>query len=320
MRAIKYVIDFFKRKRFIKKQVQLLNNYVSNGKFKYNNNCFYIVLNDNKEIERAISLLDEKLEEKRTGIIETIKKLLSNGKVKINGENKKFNATLILLTHQSKSLKMFDFKESVVITKYLKENEYFKTIENYNYFKYYFKTPKLVEQNDDENVIIEEFINYIPTSTLNIDQKKFLINDIFNRYINYLKYNKNSITLKNEYPYIKSLGDLMYKNIFYKDGEFYYIDFELSNTNFILYDIFTFIFYAFYNNNETHYYKQYISGSYDNYINQMFKISGIKYEVEKKDEYFNIFIKERIKEEKKFSLDNVELTLLDKYNELKDKE
>src|SRR5690554_5524862 len=100
MRAIKYIIDFFKRKRFIKKQVQLLNNYVSNGKFKYNNNCFYIVLNYNKEIERAISLLDEKLEEKRTGIIETIKKILSNGKVKINGENKKFNATLILLTHQ----------------------------------------------------------------------------------------------------------------------------------------------------------------------------------------------------------------------------
>lgn len=320
MRAIKYIIDFFKRKRFIKKQVKLLNNYVSKGKFKYNNNCFYIVLKDNKEIERAISLLDEKLEEKRTGIIETIKKILSNGKVKINGENKKFNATLILLTHQSKSLKMFDFKESVVITKYLKENEYFKTIENYNYFKYYFKTPKLVEQNDDEKVIIEELINYIPTSTLNIDQKNFLIKDIFNRYINYLKYNKDLITIKNEYPYIKSLGDLMYKNIFYKGREFYYIDFELSNTNFILYDIFTFIFYAFYNNNETLYYKQYMTGSYDNYINQMFKISGIKYEVEKKDEYFNIFIKERIKEEKKFSLHNVELTLLDKYNELKDKE
>jgi len=317
MRVIKYLINFISRKRFIKKQTKIISKYIKAGIYKFNNNCYYIVLDENKEKKKAIDLLDEKLNERRKGFVEFVKKILSQGRVKIKNEEKRYNSTLILLTHQNKSLKMFDFENNVVITKYFKHEEYLKTKRNYEHFKKSFKTPQIINTNDNESVIIEEFINYTPTSTLNNKQKDYLINDIFERYIKYLKNNKDIIAVNNNYASIKSLGDLMYKNIFYKEDEFYYIDFELSSENFILYDIFTFIFYAYYNNDEAHFYKNYINGSYDKFISEIFNISGISYDNNKKSPYFDIFLNERIKEENKFSETDVESSLRNKYENLK---
>lgn len=318
MKIIKYIINFFKRKRFMRKQAKSLKKFILNGKYKFNNNCYYLLLDDNETKERAINLLDEKLGERRKGLIEFIKRILSFGSVKVKGNKKVHQASIILLTHQNKSIKMFDLKNNLVITKYLIKEEYFKEIENYKHFSKYFKTPKVLKYEDDEMVITEEFINYKQTSELNKSVKHELMENIFITYKNYLIENKESIIVNNNYATLKSLGDLMYKNIFYYNNEFYFIDFELSNNNFILYDIFTFIFYAFYNNNETFYYENYINGLYDTHISELFNIAGIEFNNNMKEEYFNIFIKERIMEEKRFAEHDVKDSILNKFKELKE--
>lgn len=315
---INKTINLLRTKKILKKQIKLNAKFMKQGKYTYINE-YTLVYKDDKTKKYVLELLKDKMHTSGPIIRKVIKSFFSKGNIKIkyNNYKKEYNASMIMITSEKKSLKMFDFDKGVVITKYFEKENYFKTIKNYTHFKLFFKTPKILKYDENKTLTIEKFIDYYSTSNLSQNKKEKLIKNIFERYICYLKANKEYVSIKDGVPYVKVMGDLMYKNILYKDNEFYYIDFDFSNNNFILYDIFTFIFYSYHNYNEKYFYQKYISGSYDNYINKMFEITNAQFNESEREKYFEYFIEKRITDEKINTNNDREIEIMKKYEELK---
>lgn len=335
---MKSIFTYLKRKKFFKRSVRDVSMYIHSGKYVYNFNADYAVLNNSTEKIRAKELFSDKFNIKISKLFYVIKKILSFGKIKVNNKEmkvKNFSASLILLTYQEKSLKLFDFENNKVLTKYFCDKDYLMTIDNHDFFNSSFKTPRLLDRDSNKLIIIEELINYQQTSEIEDVKKDELIKDIFTSYKKYISnYNNQKNHLNFNYienndifidefknkkiPMIKSLGDLMYKNILYFEESFYYIDFEMSSFTSLLFDFFTFIFYAYTKNNEVRFYSNYINGLYDDDITDLFEMFECKFYREYREEYFKLFLCERVKIEEKFSASFSRESFFNDYKKMKE--
>ena len=297
MKIIRTILRNIKRKRFFKNEIPTISKYMKPGEYYFNYSSFYIYEKNSKDkIEQLFGFdLYHKHSFKRLFL-----SIISAGKINIDKPSySKYLSEIVLITYKNKSLKMFDFTNGVVITKYYNQAEYNKYIENYSYFKKYFSTPKLIEKDDLDKVIIEKLIQNTKVNSVKIKDK--LINDILERYTYYVNENIENITYGlDNVPKIKCLGDLISRNILYQNYNFYYIDFELSSEKFILYDFLNFIFFAYITNNDLFYIENFNKGYYDKKIINIFKNTNYKYNPNDKEKYFIIFLEEKISMEKKF--------------------
>lgn len=332
---LKTLFSPFYKRRKLKRLLKENSKYLNSGTYLFDKSLTYLVKKDQKLIDFTNELFHDKFLYDKNKIMVLIRKMFSKGKIKLKGQKENV-ASVMLLTNSYKSIKMFDFKNSLIINKFLDKDYFVQTINNNNYFSKYFNVPKIINSDIENLVLVEEFINYKQASLINDTLKDSLINVIFNDYLNYFKAIKNQKTeiykelvpnnyqwlplkeknLGSQLPFIKMMGDLMYKNIMLSDDKFYYIDFEVSNEKFFLYDIFTFMFSSYMNNNENRYFKEYIKGSYDDYLSEMFELFGLNYDKDLKIDYFKIYLNERITYEKDYLNSFDEFLYINKFKEL----
>jgi|SRR5690554_157042 len=330
-----------------KKSIEFVSKfftYMKNGRYSIGKNNRFIVRKKIKILNNTFTLFNDKFFRSKTNnfIKKTIYyivylcRLLFQKSIIIRDNNYFFQGDILIITNQDKSIKIFNIDDKIVLNKYFVIFDFEKEVENYKFFSQYFNVPEITKISYDESLYFERYIKYKNSNKLIDKEKTKILEDAFikfNYYYNLIEkknitynipknvfanYNNinlfehiicNTSLINQSFPYIKSHGDFVIKNILYSNDKIYYIDFEMSDNNFFLYDIFTFIYYQYYYDSNSIFLKKYFNGDYDDNFNNFFNYFGLSYNPNKRLDYFNIFFIERIIFEEKYGKVDIKKSL-----------
>lgn len=321
------------------------SKYLSNGNYSYSNSLKYLYLNSVDTLDELINILENDPINTVSIKSSVFKKIFLPRQIlimdKLNEKSNQFIGSIYLFSLENKEDKIFDLENEKVMSILTYESDYNNKLKTYDFFKEYFTIPKIV--SFEKKIIVEEFI---PSKDIwSLEDRNSIMENLLFRYLKYFEKNKtyNEIIYKNanyllnltkteeakgffkktmskqimatEFPTIRLHGDLRKNNILLdskKEG-IYIIDWENTANYFIFYDLFFLMYHeAIYNNNYT-IIKKYALGEYDKCFESIFAIYNLKYDKDKKVEYFNVFLLEHyIKKVNQNSL------ILNKYNEIND--
>ena len=284
---------------------KVISKYLNNGMYFYNFD-FTQLSSNNVEYDHFKNL--EYKKNYRYYLRKILKKVL---KINIKGKSKIFDGDTVLIPSSKYGLKFFSKNE--VLTLFNNKNNLDLYLKNKNIISSFYKTPQTIRVND--NYVIEEkipSINYDKKNILKLVIRMYIENNCKKNIK--IKYFKSKIQKRNvlfnefytkieyldEYPTAIQHCDLWFSNVLLsKDHKIYIIDYENANTNYFLYDFFTYIYNEalLFNNYEL--LKEYFIGNFDDVLKEYFNIFNLKYEASKKNKYFKIFLNVLI--EKKFS-------------------
>lgn len=323
---IKRLINFVKRKKKLTQNMIENSNYLYPGEYIFEEMLRFVYLKDELNHLKACEVFGKPhISFIRKVILKTLKRVVFNRSIVIeNNEDRVIEGTVCYMGIANWDyMKYFDFTNKKVLTKYFSEMEFKKAIENYKYFNRIFTLPQIESYNKTKLTIIEELIDTKSSELWTNDDYRFVINDIFCRYIEYLKicrekgqYSfitptyliscitegnrlldkiKNNIfidLLNKEFPIMKLHGDLWTPNILMEKSDnpnLYYIDFEYSRDFIVFYDFFWFITeQAIFKKNYA-LVDKYFFGEYDEYFDNIFKEFDMEFETKYRFDYLNIF-------------------------------
>lgn len=346
---LKKLTYFIKRKKEFIRNITENSNYLYPGEYIFEDMLRFVYLKDDLNYMKASELFgNPSISFIRKVILRILKKVVFNKSIIIeNNENSVIEGTVCYMgIAKLSSMKYFDFINKSVLTRYFSEIEFKKAIENYKYFNRILTLPKIKYYNITKLTIVEELIDTKSIELWAIDDYQFVINDIFCRYIEYLKicrekgqYSfitpsylisgitegnrlldkiKNNIfidSLNKEFPIMKLHGDLWTPNILMEKSDnpnLYYIDFEYSRDYIVFYDFFWLITeQAIFKKNYA-LVDKYFFGEYDEYFDIIFKEFDMDFEIKYRFDYLNIFFLNKYTE-RWISLDDKSKT--SRYNE-----
>lgn len=310
---MKQKVYFFKISVFgIKGILKKVRKYLKSGIYTIKNN-FYTIYNINVNNNNNIKTFID-----NSNLSGKIKKCLidkiANKKYKIDNKYTSYSGELVVITSSRQQYKIFDFDNNNVIVKYLSTKKYDIIKKNYHYISKLFNTPKIIKYNDEELVTIEQYIFNENIS----DKKEQIFNEVLNIYIRtgnkvelmndkFQKQSKNisktsffqkinkyisKNTVLQNIKYIKCHGDLWSSNILLKDNTLYFIDYEKVDYYSVFYDIYFYMFSEAYILNNYLLLNNYLDGQYDKLLKKYFSIFNMKFDSNKKKDYFIFFIQE----------------------------
>lgn len=318
-----YIIRIIKEAKEVKKTLLENQKYLKPGKYKVNTaykKIGYISSKDSLDFleKNKFHLQRESGFFYRTKLI-IRKSIESFFKVKIKNDNE-YNASLLMLTNND-DLKLFNFEKQKIYNVFFDKIMYEKIKEAYNTFGDFFDVP-LLKNIDEQQIITEKYIEFVPYQQLDEKEANNAIEKIFENYYNYFssldknnikwisiyelieqlkKYSNNEtktlinklikkIPLKNyndKFPIVKCNGDIVFYNILFNKNKYYFIDWEHYNNYIFFYDFFNIITLEAYTGNYK-YLNYYFSGKYDEYFNKIFNIFNIDFN--DKQYYLDLFV------------------------------
>lgn len=298
--------NHYKKKKILVNFLQKEPQYLVNGKYKISisfNYCYLI----NKDISIKTNKLFYDKEFTNNNLTSNIKSIIKNiffifGKKEFTLHNavKKFNGQAFMITHDRSSIKIFDFLNKLILTKYTTEKYFLEHFERRKIFEKHYKTPNVKQENKDMYEYIEDMVDYISIINYNDTIIDHIINDFINSTLSYyksIKYkniksniNVESLFLDSKY-YIDVLGDLYLKNILYvSQKEIYYIDYSKKVKQHFLFDFYTLIIGA----NDRYNFKEpmlsYLNGEYDFFLIEAFEIFNCKFESRDRLKYLELHL------------------------------
>lgn len=328
----RYVESNIKLKKKIAYIIKEKDQYLLNGKYILSKNrMINMILVGNPAAKKFMKKNTAHLLRKQKGIIKRAKKIVRNTidryfTLRIDSKkDKKNQGSLIMLTGRN-NIKIFDFVENKVLTFYEDKREYEEKKFIYMKFRDYFNIP-ISYFEDYERVSIEERIELIPFENISEKILQSSLEKIFKDYIDYfnntktdsvsiyrkeevirdISYIKNNELKKliNElvlvywedinFPRIEVHGDLNYQNILFDLKEMFYIDWEFSKPLIFYFDIINLIFIEASSYSNYTYINNYITGSYDNQISELFTAFGLEFNKKRKLFYLAVFLVDCIK-------------------------
>ncbi len=318
-----YIIRIIKEAKEVKKTLLENQKYLKPGKYKVNTaykKIGYISSKDSLDFleKNKFHLQRENGFFYKTKLI--IRKSIETFfHVKIKNDNE-YNATLLMITNNN-DLKLFDFEKQIIYNVFFDKILYEKIKEAYNTFGDFFNIP-LLRCIDEQQIIIEKYIEFIPFQQLKKEQDNEAIKEIFENYYNYfLSLNKNKIkwikvqnlikcleqsidknnkhlieklidkipkkNYNDKFPIVKCNGDMVFNNILYNNEKYCFIDWEYTKEFIFFYDFFNIITLEAYTGNYK-YLNYYFSGKYDEHFNKIFNIFNIDFN--DKQYYLDLFV------------------------------
>ncbi len=249
-------------------------------------------------------------------------------KVVINDLNLKLYNGEFLIYSRNGNIKIFNFDDNTLVT-FIGDTEHYNKMKNtYLYFREYFNIP-ILGFNDEERVIKEKFLIYVPVKRWSYHMKYQAVNAILMGHLKQvhseyqqidrffivheklkelkevkgnqiIRLNKiiNVIIPSNKvddkWPAIMCHGDMNFSNVLLYKNEFFLIDWEDSDVCIFFYDIFCCIFAEFFHEDSSKPLEEYTNGSFDNILTKFFESVSSIYCNTDKIYYLTLFIIERI--------------------------
>ncbi len=356
------LFNYKKEAHQLKKSFAKHSIYFKPGTYILNENLKIIYRNDKdtiKFVKNVVLKNNRNLINGSAKNIKTIiKRLIVPRKVKIKySEIKtgiKFDGTIYLpanTTGEEKDVKIFNFKTMEIVTIYTNSNGVKNKIDTYKFFKSYFKIPRILSYDINNQITIEELVISKPKNEWNKNDYKKVIDCIFTNYKHYIlycseqkKYTKVDINKllkeiqqdeillpiavkleknilkyvsKIEFPAVKQHGDLWLYNILLEQNSqtysCYFIDWEHAGEYVFFYDLFWWMQNEALYNNDYSYIEKYVSGGYDHHFKDIFEGYGIKFNNKLRFCYFNIAILEIVNKRILDKEDSIKKTVIDLY-------
>ena len=323
MKKTNAFIRFIKVIKNLRDAIKINKIYMKDGKYNVSSHFTKISRKDSFSNLKTFSDLNEK-SAKRNYFKRMAFYLQNIFNIKIKSTTKKFYGDMLIISSSNEQYKIFDFEKKQVLTKYKEYSKYEKYKDNYNYLSRIYSIPEVTSFDDNDFVVIE---NYIKQEQSNINNEKIIM-DIVNLYIqnsgsfvkkseelklcdrmdNFNIYGKlHNIYNNNKFTLIKCHGDLWQPNLICSSEKNYYIDFECVDYYSFFYDIFFYIFSSAYIMKDYTLVENFAAGKYDEKFSELFKLYGFSFEGEKRANYFCSFLFEYInKKWKNIDDDNLE--------------
>lgn len=321
-------LEYIRGKKYISKKLQENSEYLVPGEYVYDDTLTYIYLENKYHQKEIYDVFGRSLINPFYRIILWfIKKGMFNKKIVMShsGNNKQnlLGEVCFLGIYKINDVKVFDFQNNKVLTIFSDENKYKNTIDNYAFFKDFLPTPKIIDFDSKDLIIIEALIEAKSSDRWSKEETNFVMEDIFKRYLNYfylakekgdyilenpivylegiveedlvrdyLSENISDELLNGSFPCLKLHGDLWARNILVStlnNHEIKYIDFEFSDDYILFYDFFWFIYDQAINYENSTLLDKYVTGEFDSYFKKIFHLFDISFHSECRKDYFNIF-------------------------------
>ncbi|WML59307.1 hypothetical protein [Neobacillus sp. PS2-9] len=325
----KKIYLFLKRKREILKGFQRNTKYMCAGIYVYDDSLKYITRNDSYTKNRALQIFQNNYYQAAIKVfIFLLRKTFFRKKVEIvepAEQKNEFSGSVYRPVRSSNGYndsKIFDLSRNQVLSIFSNKQEYQSVLSIYQSFKKFFPMPAILQADAEQLIIMEELVNFEQNHTWIEEDYLFVMEDVFERNINYFKAcvengiqssssptdlisqikmnaviepirNKiNPELLDVKFPCVKLHGDLWTSNtLLVKEGKSHicYIDWEYSREYIFFYDLFNMMWLEVYVNNNHLYIHKYIKGEYNNYFYKLFSLFNLSFDEKLKLDYIIIY-------------------------------
>lgn len=329
---MKRLLNYYANKKKIVDRFVESRDFLFPGNYRFDESLTYIHLDDQNISRKSDDLFSQGLQVVNffngrffTKIIVTkVLRVYFNKKLVINRRaTEEYRGTVYLPGGNGNEVKIFDFTNNEVLIVYSNQDVYNDKINIYARFCPYFPIPTIIDKIEKKRIVIERYIDYKSNKHWDEYDFKFVINEIFRRYLEYFKDISTSgnfswltpaevlESLPEEGDFIREIkagispemmwkpfvvlnihGDLWSPNILIdkKDPQnIFFIDWELAGEMFFYYDFFVFMWNEALTNRNFSFIRSYMNGEYDDYFFHAFEIFGLDFEPGRREEYLNIF-------------------------------
>ena len=327
---LKLFVRYIKRGKAMLNHLHTFSRFMCEGKYRINDSFTYISLDNEYVAMKAVNAFEKsdnigiklKLKLKLKKYLAVLSNFLLMPFLKLRAGNISiFNGNLILPGINNRDIKVFDFINSRILVLYSERDTYHSKISNYINFNTYFPMPSIFLKNDVCNMIIEELIDFKPYEKWSCNDKQYVINDVFQKQIDYLKSAEKKKNYRNifvrdllnedivndricdfliskinhqafdlELPVIKLHGDLWSGNLLFKQNSVYYIDWEYSNDLIFFFDLYFIAFSELFFVNDSIYIDMYYQCKLDNEFKDVFQIFGLQFYEHYRTDYIYIML------------------------------
>ncbi|KQL54041.1 hypothetical protein AN964_11390 [Heyndrickxia shackletonii] len=329
---------FIKRKKDIMHSFNRNLAYMSAGTYAYDNSIKYIMRCDRYTIDKANEIFQKNYYQLLIRfVILLLRKMVFNQKIRISEFHNKTDNFSGCVYRPVRSItgyndsRIFDFHHNKVLTIFATKDDFHSVLNNNEYFKDYFPLPKILWIDETNLLIMEELIQFQQYSNWQSKDYLYIIQEIFNRYLDYFNDCKQKgnisykspesflwegsesheiksilneihpILLNMNYPCLKLHGDLWTANIMLikkATNQICMIDWEYANVYLFFYDFFNLMWLEVYVNNNEFYIYHYMDGEMDTYFEKVFALFDLTFHKEYRLDYLYIFFlnfyKERV--------------------------
>jgi hypothetical protein len=327
---------FLKRKREIIQGFQRNTKYMCAGIYVYDDSLKYITRNDSYTKNRALQIFQNNYYQATIKFfIYLLRKTLFRKKVEIvepaEQKNEFFGSVYrpVRSSNGYTDSKIFDLSRNQVLSIFSNKQEYQSVLSIYQSFSKFFPMPAILQTDAEQLIIMEELVNFEQNHTWIEADYLFVMEDVFERNINYFKAcvekeiqssssptdlisqikmnaviepirNKiNPELLDVKFPCVKLHGDLWTSNtLLVKEGKSHicYIDWEYSREYIFFYDLFNMMWLEVYVNNNHLYIHKYANGDYDSYFKEIYHLFNLEFNDKLKMDYFMLYFLNLFKE------------------------
>lgn len=316
----KKVKDIIRRIKTFRTLIEENKKYLKAGNYEFSSGLKPMMHNGERSTLEFVKKFDELSEMKiwRKVYLRTRKYYLDFEKSE--DEITLFNGDLMMLVNND-DLKIFNYSENTLITIISETKRYERINQNIEKFSQYFNTT-YIKKDNKEKLIVERIINFKPsqdytecdienffniffkslekTIQVEVTEKtksvttKELLNNFEekiadNEFVAEVKEMIPSNTCNDKWPIIPCHGDIKFDNVLLEDEVFYFIDWEATGDHLFFHDFIGFIFRKAVNA-DYKYLNRYLTGFYDEKLDDLFNASSAKYNCEKREYYLALYI------------------------------
>ena len=315
------ILSNFKLKHLVFKY----NNFLSSGSYRVSNGGKIIFYLEDEVVLQFIKKNSKNFSPRKRNRLGIVFDSFFKFNVPVPDSTDQDFSGQVLMVTVDQDIKVFDFKNSQVLTIYKNPKKKLQIKHAINILSEFFDHPHMDFSKEDYQV--EELIQQNNYETLTDFQKNDIFETLISKYIKYFS-NLNlenlqhitpadmckkfraeipeDICLRFEKflldPSFKDIswklvflhGDLNYSNILLHHEKIKLIDFEYANFYLFIYDLFNYIYMEKVTRNNCYFLTSYYAGKYDALLNKLFAQFDMVYQCDKKTAYMFLYLTERL--------------------------